>query len=200
MSEALPCAEELSAAFADAVRAAVGDKEGLPTVSVGIAFAHHSEPLQAAVQAARDAEHAAKRRYGRSAVSVHVLKRSGEEVRVGTPFRLDGTSPLGIFERLVEALSDGALAAKFPSALMEEATGLSGSSIALDPAARKCRVEWIAARHSPPKLTAQASAIGSALADWADALAARTPGLGIEEIARWSGVARFIASGGRDDR
>ena len=53
------------------------------TASIGVAFAHHLQPLDAVLEAARQAERAAKDFYGRNAVCIHLLKRSGEESRVG---------------------------------------------------------------------------------------------------------------------
>jgi CRISPR-associated protein Cmr2 len=64
-------------------------KDIIPTMgptasaSIGIAIAHHLQPLDAALQAMREAEHAAKETYDRNALCIHLLKRSGEEARVG---------------------------------------------------------------------------------------------------------------------
>ncbi len=53
------------------------------TLSGGIAIAHHQAPLDGVLAAAREAEHAAKDLYGRDALCVVALKRSGEPLRVG---------------------------------------------------------------------------------------------------------------------
>ncbi|MEN2993676.1 MAG: type III-B CRISPR-associated protein Cas10/Cmr2 [Bacteroidia bacterium] len=53
------------------------------TASVGIAFAHHRMPLQVALEEARAALKTAKEKYGRNALAVHVLKRSGEPIQAG---------------------------------------------------------------------------------------------------------------------
>lgn len=53
------------------------------SASIGIAVAHHLQPLDATLQAMREAEHAAKETYGRNALCMYLLKRSGEEARVG---------------------------------------------------------------------------------------------------------------------
>jgi len=50
------------------------------TVSAGIAIGHVRSPMQDTIQAARDAESAAKRVPGKGAFSLQVLKRSGEAV------------------------------------------------------------------------------------------------------------------------
>ncbi len=59
------------------------------TASIGLVFAHHLQPLDLVLQAVRRAEQAAKRRYGRNALAVEVLKRSGETVTVGTKWSYD---------------------------------------------------------------------------------------------------------------
>ena len=48
------------------------------TVSAGIAIGHVRAPMQDTIQAARDAEHAAKAVPGKSAFCLNILKRSGE--------------------------------------------------------------------------------------------------------------------------
>jgi CRISPR-associated protein Cmr2 len=53
------------------------------TLSGGVAIAHHQAPLSGVLAAAREAEHAAKEMYGRDALCVTALKRSGEALRVG---------------------------------------------------------------------------------------------------------------------
>ena len=53
------------------------------TVSAGIAVAHASAPLQDTVEAAHAAEHEAKHGYGRDALALRILKRSGEALHWG---------------------------------------------------------------------------------------------------------------------
>jgi len=61
------------------------------TASVGIAIGHVRSPMQDVIQAARDAEHAAKQVAGKGAFCLSILKRSGESVSIsgkwnsGTP-------------------------------------------------------------------------------------------------------------------
>jgi CRISPR-associated protein Cmr2 len=52
----------------------------LATASVGIAIGHVRSPMQDTIQAARDAEHAAKSVPGKGAFCLSILKRSGEAV------------------------------------------------------------------------------------------------------------------------
>lgn len=206
MADALPCADELATGFDSTVQTiSIPDNTAQPSVSIGIALAHHTSPLQVAIEASRSAEHSAKRRYRRAAVCVHVMKRSGEEVRVGSPLSLPGEDnleamrPLQVVERYIEMLRQGKIAGKFPTALAEEARGLSGSTVSLAPEARMSRVRWIARRHAANGYEPNAEEVGSDLCRWADRLAARIPGLDIEEVALWTGVGRFIAKGGSDE-
>ena len=57
------------------------------TVSVGIAIGHVRSPMQDTIQAARDAEAAAKRVPEKGAFSIQVLKRSGEAVGFSARWR-----------------------------------------------------------------------------------------------------------------
>lgn len=53
------------------------------TASIGIGIAHHRHPLDLALEAAFAAEKTAKNIYGRNALCVHVLKRSGDPLQTG---------------------------------------------------------------------------------------------------------------------
>jgi CRISPR/Cas system-associated protein Cas10 (large subunit of type III CRISPR-Cas system) len=56
------------------------------TASVGIAIGHVHSPLQDLIEAAREAEHAAKSVSGKGALCLRVLKRSGEHVQTAARF------------------------------------------------------------------------------------------------------------------
>ncbi|MEZ4618472.1 MAG: type III-B CRISPR-associated protein Cas10/Cmr2 [Caldilineaceae bacterium] len=74
----------LSQALQNALRTEGREQESSrPTASAGIAIAHHIQPLEGALRAARSAEHAAKEELGRNALVVDVVRRSGEKQRVG---------------------------------------------------------------------------------------------------------------------
>lgn len=83
----LACAEALARKFekdmGDAIAALGLDVVDSPTLSVGIAVAHHLDPLQEALEAARKAEKSAKNDYHRDAWVVTVSKRSGVPVTAG---------------------------------------------------------------------------------------------------------------------
>jgi CRISPR-associated protein Cmr2 len=72
------------------------------TLSGGMAVAHFKTDLREVLQAARDAEHEAKRS-GRNALGIAVLKRSGEHPKVVCPWDFVPT-----LERFVDAFVAGA--------------------------------------------------------------------------------------------
>jgi CRISPR-associated protein Cmr2 len=76
----LNCARDLAADFNQRLKDFPIEEDGkinYPTLSSGIAVAHHLEPLQEALTLARDAEKKAKGIPGKSALAVIVDKRSG---------------------------------------------------------------------------------------------------------------------------
>jgi CRISPR-associated protein Cas10/Cmr2, subtype III-B len=85
-------------------------------VSAGIAIAHFKAPLQDVVRAAQAAEKRAKNKLGRAAVSVRLMKRSGETLDWGAKWAQGG---LDLHQALLLALAEGHLTAKFPHRLCE---------------------------------------------------------------------------------
>jgi len=85
-------------------------------VSAGIAIAHFKAPLQDVVRAAQAAEKRAKNELGRAAVSVRLMKRSGETLDWGAKWTQGG---LDLHQTLLLALAEGHLTAKFPHRLCE---------------------------------------------------------------------------------
>ncbi len=80
-------------------------------VSVGIAVAHFQSPLQDIVRAAQAAEKRAKNILGRAALSVTIMKRSGEILEWGTKWEKEG---LAFLNAIRKYLDNGELSAKFP--------------------------------------------------------------------------------------
>ena len=81
----LQCARELGEAFRAALAGFTFEDHGetvSPTLSVGVAVAHHLEPLADALTLARQAEKAAKAVKGKNALAVTVSKRSGANCTV----------------------------------------------------------------------------------------------------------------------
>ncbi len=75
-TDAFEIAQTLAKKFKDEVGTGL-------TASVGIAIGSNKAPLQDLVREAQSAEHRAKHDYGRDALAVSVLKRSGETLRWG---------------------------------------------------------------------------------------------------------------------
>jgi len=80
-------------------------------VSAGIAIGHAKDPLQRLVEAARQAEQLAKNHHGRAAVTIEVLKRSGEAVKWGSQWDAGGVQ---ILNKMVEALKEERLTNRYP--------------------------------------------------------------------------------------
>ncbi len=99
------------------------------TMSAGIALAHHQDPLSYVLREARHAEDQAKDHYGRNALVVTLLRRSGETTTVGCQWTypdLDAESqPLTLFPTLANLLDRDVLSTKFVYNLAEEAATLS---------------------------------------------------------------------------
>jgi hypothetical protein len=79
------------------------------TASVGIAIGHARSPMQDTIQAAREAEAAAKRVQKKGAFCLRVLKRSGEGVQFGARF---GSGVFGVWAELEQATDQ--LSRRFP--------------------------------------------------------------------------------------
>jgi CRISPR-associated protein Cas10/Cmr2 subtype III-B len=111
------------------------------SASVGIAIAHLKSPLQDAVKAAQSAEKRAKRVPEKDAVSVTVLKRSGETVEWSARWDDGGVDAA---QSLLSALGQEVVSSKFPyrlgelissyrsqpSPLAKEAEGVPGFDLA----------------------------------------------------------------------
>jgi CRISPR-associated protein Cmr2 len=161
------------------------------TASIGMVFAHHLQPLDLVLQAVRRAEHAAKRRYGRNALAVEVLKRSGETVTVGTKWSYDKTPDVvGLLIELVRRLEEEQISGKWPYTVEAEAVALEE----LPAAAQRAELKRLLKRQAGQKLRqeekeAQAEELSGKLAMWAAEA-------GFEEMSHWLLVCSFIARGG----
>jgi CRISPR-associated protein Cmr2 len=100
------------------------------TMSAGIAIAHYLDPLSHVLREARWAEKTAKNQYGRNAVVVTLLRRSGEATMVGCKWRYPDLKdkegqPLKVFQAVERLLEQEAVSNKFVYILAEEAATLS---------------------------------------------------------------------------
>jgi CRISPR-associated protein Cmr2 len=94
---------------------------GRATASAGIAIAHHLQPLSQVLEAARTAERRAKDALRRDALSVTLLKRSGEQIEAGAKWE-DAAK----LSELVHMFSSARLSPRFVHQLAEEAPTLAG--------------------------------------------------------------------------
>jgi CRISPR-associated protein Cmr2 len=131
-SQVLELVDQLQEAYVKRVQGALqkDDKEGRQSVtaSVGLTIAHHYTSLSYALRSARDAEGLAKHRYGRNSLVVTLLRRSGEQTRVGCHWSYPGLEPEGqpiqLFSRFYKLFKDDVLSPKCVYNLLEEAPAL----------------------------------------------------------------------------
>lgn len=94
-------------AAAEAIRTAFPTAANYKTISAGIAIVHRTHPLQAAVRAAKRAEHIAKEKYrtAEGAFAFEVLRRSGEPQSGGSTWVRARTSVMDTVIALRDAMS-----------------------------------------------------------------------------------------------
>lgn len=182
--------------------------------SVGISIAHHLSPLDAALAAAHRAESAAKNQYGRNALCLHFLKRSGEELRVGAQWFYSDTSndtqdTVGLLADLQRRFAEDRVSMKFAHAVFDTARTLAGV-----PTAQKAELCRLLKRHRGKALNSQegeeqAKDLAPKLAQLARSLEVHLPKTGTElapdqpqpglvELAKWLLLVRFLAQGASD--
>jgi len=184
------------------------DGQRIPfTISAGIAIVHHLYPLDAALEAAREAEHAAKNAYGRNAVCVALLKRSGEPLQVGGKWCIDDleSGTLGLVADVKEHFAKKRLSSKFAYEVAAEAQVVSGIEGAAQPTLKR-----LLERHKTDALRkVELDDLLQSLPVWAGAhndvapkIIHRQPDCrekkdetpqGLAELGRWLVLARFIA-------
>jgi CRISPR-associated protein Cmr2 len=178
LAQALPLAQQLAGEFNKMT-------EG-HTASAGIAISHHLYPLDAALEAARGAEKHAKNALdkAKAAVSVRVLKRSGETVEVYSRWEALGD----VFESLVKMFQDDALSSRFAHDVIHSAYALNEADEKFEAEVRRLLGRHRNDKHSnAPDPTEWARKLRM----WADSLPGKS-----EELGRWLALARFVAQGG----
>lgn len=169
------------------------------TASIGMVFAHHLQPLDLVLQAARRAEKAAKNRYGRNAMTVEVLKRSGEIFTAGMRWYDQSVGDIVAFlQDIVQRLQEGKISARWPYGVQAELLALDG----LPPEAQKAELRRLLRRQAGEHLSReekehQAEELSTKLISWAAKLpASQGAQSGFAEMAHWLLVCSFIARGG----
>ncbi len=150
----LELADELQLHYSERVRQSLnppGDKEQVAgsvegqaytkrlagiTASIGIAIGHHYTSLSYVLRAAREAESTAKKRYGKNALVVTIIRRSGEQTQVGCRWRyekldgdkqpLEAAEPILLFSLFLDWFKRDMLSPKCVHILLEESAALAG--------------------------------------------------------------------------
>lgn len=195
LETALLCARDMQSKFKQAVAEVLEGitlPEGVkrPTPSIGIAIAHHTQPLDATLSAMRDAERDAKNRYGRDAICVYILKRSGEEVHIGTHWQAgkEGEAKVDAVlavTDLMDLLNNQALSMRFATAVAAEARFLPDAAIGAE-------LRRLGKRQSGENYEQHEKKIKQ----WLERAEKLARAIGMEEFAEWTLFARFIVSGG----
>lgn len=100
------------------------------TASTGIVLAHHYTSLSYILRSAREAERAAKQRYGRNALVVTLIRRSGEQTQVGCHWRYrqleEAGQPIALFAYFYQLFQADVLSPKSIHVLLDEVPALIG--------------------------------------------------------------------------
>lgn len=165
------------------------------TASAGVAIAHHTQPLEGILRAARLAEQAAKDNYDRNAIAIDVLRRSGERRQVGLKWfyhDIPEEAAIELIQRIRELIAIGKLSGKVAYDGLEEAVALIKI-----PTAQKLELGRLLKRHWQEKLTDEAEEVIEELAT-SLAVLSQPHRTGIEGVGNWLLLARFLAQGGRE--
>ena len=114
------------------------------TASAGVVIAHHYTSLSYVLRSAREAESIAKKRYGRNALVVTLIRRSGEQTRVGCHWRYpqlgsdaSAGQPIALFSRFYQLFKHDVLSPKCVYTLLEEVPALVKMEIEEAPESKK---------------------------------------------------------------
>jgi len=147
---ALDLANKLQEAYHSTVADSVLDlkrKENV-TASTGIAIAHHYTSLSYMRRVAKASEDLAKEHYGRNTLVVTVIRRSGEQTRVGCHWRYAGLAdegqPISLVTRFYELFKFDMLSPKSVYILLEEASTL----VKLEQKAQQSEIKRVFLRQS----------------------------------------------------
>lgn len=188
LSHALPLAQELATIFRETVKHPTDSPKSC-TMSAGIAMVHHLYPLDAALSAARYAEHRAKEVDGKNAVCVRVLRRSGEIFDARSSWEAMGN----LFDEIMELFDDqrtgaSALSSRFAYDVVRAAYALPDADERLQSELKRLLKRH---RHSKHPNAPAVDFWAGKLKTWAEKLPNHA-----DELGRWLVLARFVAQGG----
>lgn len=213
VGDALAVAHQLRMALSKALEGA-----GHPgrTVSCGIALLHHMQPLEGGIRAARGAEERAKEGYGRNALVVDVLRRSGERRSVGIHWDYFDAAdeadrptrtPIAIVDAVRQAILAGMLSGKVGYEVDLVAPTLAGDPRVdaqhIPAAARQAELRRLFKRHTIlPAAENAMQLLAGEVAGLTESLARQQgpdvpPDHGaLRQVAGWLLLARLLAQGG----
>jgi len=163
------------------------------TLSAGIAIAHYLHPLDAVLAAAREAEKKAKNRYGRNALCVSILKRSGEPVVVGSHWETNGRRVVALVKNAIEDFAQERLASRFVYELSDQMQSLGKVETSM----LQSLLKRLLKRHHNQKKPLPETKLDTLMA-WVEAFeqGEAVEGGAAGELSRWLFLARFITQGG----
>jgi len=206
VEDALKAAAELSQAY----QRAMAGKLKTPTVSASVLIVHHLHPLDVALQAVRQAEHTAKEAYGRDAVVVHLLKRSGGDIIAGAGWADKGGVEIAKWvDDVVKRFARRQLSPKLAHLVCAEANTLT----ALPKDAQRAELRRLCMRqagedisHEEKEKKEQAEKLSGEMVTLTASIEARRKGSeeddqasSLEIVARWLLIAAFIARPGGEE-
>jgi CRISPR-associated protein Cmr2 len=153
VSTVLDLVNKLQQQYHDTVANAVrGDeRKKQVTASTGIAISHHFTALSYVRRMTKEAEEAAKKHYRRNALVVTILRRSGEQTRVGCHWYYDGLDteeqPVRLFTNFYNWFIKNQLSPKCVYILLEEAVTL----VKLPPEAQQSEIKRVLTRQRTDK-------------------------------------------------
>jgi len=172
------------------------------SLSAGVAIVHHTHPFSHAVEEAYRAmkEHA-KEELGRNAFAIHLMKRSGEPLKVGAKWKLEANgkefNTLEMLEGIVRAMQEE-LSSKLAYDMKDEARGMA---LLGDRKAQSSEIKRLVKRHVSD--STKKEALADQIAQLFEGLCSPQPAEVWEHRAwgRLQGLlllARFLAQGGGD--
>lgn len=165
------------------------------TASIGIVFAHYLDPLDLVLRTAHDAEKRAKNQYGRDAIAVTILRRSGQTLEVGGKW----TDTVDMVKQLSELFEKEEISSRFPYNVLREAKVVTK----LDQAGREAMLKLLLNRAiDTEKATFDKDGLLKIWLEWAKNHDKEETGInnnqGYVELARWFVVARWLSAGGQE--
>lgn len=188
---------------ANEIRQAFGHKLDAGRMSAGIAIAHHLAPLNFIRQQAHSAEKSAKNDYGRNALCVTLLKRSGAPLTVGAQWN---SYVIDLVQDLVVHFKSKRLSGKLVYDISLSAATLAGEEMPREAKVAELRrlLRRHRAKNCPDNLKPEIDQLAERLVSLASSIQsivaqAEPPRSGMVEMAGWLKLAHFLAGGGQNE-